>query len=787
MSLSYVTITETFAAGNDVPLSGTVIFTPSETVYDASGPLVSADNPITVQVISGVLQSVELLATDNEGLTYAGMTGFFFWSVAIVLGGVSQQGWSFFLPSSPGTVDLYALASTAAGGGFANPMTTPGDLIDGGASGTPERLAIGDDDDVLTVVDGAPDWQAPSPALPLTTLGDTVYEDATPEPARLPGSTSATKMFYTQTGTGSESAAPEWATIASSDISGLALLKTNSLSDVDSVPAARQNLAPWLFDVTDASYGAVGDGTVVIDGAMSTGASATTLTCADSTPFVPDDAGKTVIVNGALAAGSALVTTIATYVSASEVTLTTGCSADVTGAAVLWWSDDTAAIQAAIDDAADYMAEHGYAMVFRPPPPGGVFYGVSGALVNTGDANSQLVIPSPSATSPQTTLHFYAEQGPSVINMWTQTYPQVAGAIVSSGVWDSEGDYSTNYDEFGASAVLGSTPAYPELLPDVDDLPAFANISVVVENWTVVTPSSADGLVYTGINLGGCAKGEFRNCAALITANYSTGSGANQFPGTGDLQNGPSRGLIFPYNSNNDHALARACYMSGYAFGFQAGEHAYLEDCKVVGCCFIANLSGNDGATSGHLVKIIGMSAEANSNGFFLTGGGESEVGYFIDADIDLEGLSANSCLIADNDSGASLSTLFGQVRVWGSYGLNIFPPLYPASVKLLAMGPAFGGIVPGWTFSYGGFSSAGTNVPVQNPYWRDVLVTFGGGTVTTVKAGATLGGSGGSAGSAPTMTATGLSGSGLAPWPSGGWLSFTWTGSPTWDVCIPT
>ena len=53
---------------------------------------------------------------------------------------------------------------------------------------------------------------------PLTTLGDLLYENATPAPARLAGNTSAAKNFLTQTGTGSASAAPAWGTIASGDV-----------------------------------------------------------------------------------------------------------------------------------------------------------------------------------------------------------------------------------------------------------------------------------------------------------------------------------------------------------------------------------------------------------------------------------------------------------------------------------------------------------------------------------------------------------------------------------------
>jgi hypothetical protein len=57
---------------------------------------------------------------------------------------------------------------------------------------------------------------------PMTTLGDIIYEDATPTPARLAGNTSATKMFLSQTGNGSISAVPAWGQPAFTDITGTA-------------------------------------------------------------------------------------------------------------------------------------------------------------------------------------------------------------------------------------------------------------------------------------------------------------------------------------------------------------------------------------------------------------------------------------------------------------------------------------------------------------------------------------------------------------------------------------
>src|SRR5208282_2136022 len=114
--------------------------------------------------------------------------------------------------------------------------------------------------------------------------------------------------------------------------------------------------------------------------------------------------------------------------------------------------------------------------------------------------------------------------------------------------------YTTNYDTYGPAAVLGSTPCIPEDDPDVDDLPAFANLRVIINDWNIVCPSSNNGYQYSGINLGGCARGILRDCSAQITTNYNTSSGANQYPSASTLQNGPARGLILPLNGNNDQA-----------------------------------------------------------------------------------------------------------------------------------------------------------------------------------------------------------------------------------------
>lgn len=76
-----------------------------------------------------------------------------------------------------------------------------------------------------------------SPSGIMTTLGDMIYENATPAPARLAGNTTATKNFLTQTGNGTISAAPAWGTIAAGDVPTLNQNTTGTAANVSGVVA----------------------------------------------------------------------------------------------------------------------------------------------------------------------------------------------------------------------------------------------------------------------------------------------------------------------------------------------------------------------------------------------------------------------------------------------------------------------------------------------------------------------------------------------------------------------
>jgi hypothetical protein len=74
------------------------------------------------------------------------------------------------------TVTAGSIGWANSAAGFANPMTTAGDLIDGGTAGAAQRLGIGAAGQVLTVVGGVPAWanSASGFANPMTAQGDMI-------------------------------------------------------------------------------------------------------------------------------------------------------------------------------------------------------------------------------------------------------------------------------------------------------------------------------------------------------------------------------------------------------------------------------------------------------------------------------------------------------------------------------------------------------------------------------------------------------------------------------------
>jgi hypothetical protein len=98
----------------------------------------------------------------------------------------------------------------------------------------------------LPAVDGSQLTNLPSGFTnPMTTLGDIIYENATPTADRLAGNTTTTKKYLQSVGSGGVAQAPSWQQIAYADISG-----TPSLTSYIAGPASATDNHVAVFDST---------------------------------------------------------------------------------------------------------------------------------------------------------------------------------------------------------------------------------------------------------------------------------------------------------------------------------------------------------------------------------------------------------------------------------------------------------------------------------------------------------------------------------------------------------
>jgi hypothetical protein len=136
-------------------------------------------------------------------------------------------------------------------------------------------------------------------------------------------------------------------TTAPNPITGIGTVSVGPLSttwNAGAYPINSQN-SSQVFNVK--SYGALGDGQVITDGAMLVGSAHLT---SASNPFVVGDVGKVITVDGGAAAGKTLVTTIQTFNGAGDVTLASGNASGVgiAGKIAIWGTSDIAAFNSAV-------------------------------------------------------------------------------------------------------------------------------------------------------------------------------------------------------------------------------------------------------------------------------------------------------------------------------------------------------------------------------------------------------------------------------------------------------
>lgn len=149
----------TFTVPNPPPSTSWFAFILNENPGVSPGLLTLARNSLLMNGVAG-----DIVLSQNEGLIlFTDGTNYFYIAVSSGGGSSTLAGLADVSTSADANGDVltYETASSRWKNkpGFANPMTTSGDIIYGGASGVPTRLAKSTDGKVLTLDSGLPSWQ----------------------------------------------------------------------------------------------------------------------------------------------------------------------------------------------------------------------------------------------------------------------------------------------------------------------------------------------------------------------------------------------------------------------------------------------------------------------------------------------------------------------------------------------------------------------------------------------------------------------------------------------------
>lgn len=155
-----------------------------------------------------------------------------------------------------------------------------GDILYSDVTNSLAKLAVGSTGQVLKVAGGVPTWAADIGfANPMTTLGDLIYGDMAGAAVRLAGNITTTRQFLRQTGTGSASAAPAWDTVTKTDV-GLGNVENTALStwggSTNLITLGTVTTGTWNATKINVDYGGTGL-TSVAANALLIGSTATSL------------------------------------------------------------------------------------------------------------------------------------------------------------------------------------------------------------------------------------------------------------------------------------------------------------------------------------------------------------------------------------------------------------------------------------------------------------------------------------------------------------------------------
>lgn len=520
---------------------------------------------------------------------------------------------------------------------------------------------------------------------------------------------------------------------------------------------------PQVFSVDAAPYSAKGDGQVVGDVVTN---STTTITSATAN-FTQADVGKHCIINGA--DGNATfphIDTIASVTNSTTAALTSAALATATNCQMVWGSDDTAAIQAAVAAAKAYALANDYQAEVTF---GSKIYCLASGPFQTGNGtstityNTQIPIPYPGTgtTQPETgrklVFKLTGAGSSAYAQYWDSATPNITGTALVSMITAPQ----TIDPTFGVQSVIGgpssgagftggsgtSVTNYCNTYAQVNDIAVWCGM---------YTNETAFDYSYLG------AFHSDRCSAHIVSVSGLDGTPAG--PLLKDVWSGvgittkQGAGLRCPLGGNNVALTCPSFTVEGYAYGVYMADHLTMERLTTVYTFIAGNINTGAGNSVCHQITIQNWDCEATQGGLRSQSGGTQPVYINMDCETAAGSVAYD---VSDNNN-----TLFGTIN-WtdpadarsptvqgGSHLLfvNNFigpghmasPPAVPATtvaatpvfrnaqVKITTgAGVTVSAITVDGTVTGQTVAAASTLYPVGVPSGKTIALTYAGGTPT--------------------------------------------------------
>lgn len=798
-------ITGTFPAGDGGPATGYVEFAPSSDLIDATGNVIIPAVAVRRHVTGGLMDPLTFVRTDNANIQPQG------WVLSVThhISGVPSK--QYFIALT-GNIDLSVVNPVQPVAAQTPYIRAVGDKMTGTLEldgSQPLKIPAGAVSGyVWTATDNQGDghWAAASGGLtPPVTIPQGGTGQTTQQAAMnaLAGAQSAGKYLRSDganttlsvigaadlpTGTTAAQGAVQFDSVAADlQPEGVAAISGPSGPSGKTIDSTHVHpLQPWQFSVL--KYGAIGNLNCVVDAATN----GTAVVTSASGKFTPSMVGMSVAGKGFLTSGqSTLRTTVASYQSATQVTLTAAATSTATGLQMVWGTDDTAAFQAAQNAAVAYGNGSPFSKITQvviPPAPGGFGYMIDGNLTSTDGTNAvyngQIVTGIRSDRLPGMTLEWFSPVDAGFPRHWNQDYPAFTGcSLFSTLTFSSQAAQATtdthSIANQGNPAVL-SGPTGKNGYGVTATNPLFNNMTIVLTNISIINAHSASGWSICPFNFHGMARAHVRRCGFGTSGvvQYYTGAGGSggnvDFSSPSTFSGGASMGGLMPGAGNNASNVVEDCvWNGGFTYGPLLTEHTVCRGVNTslynwIGVGVAGNYGdGGSGAGSLHAIDLGQFCVESCSYHLGVWGAGAAGIGPYICGVLDTEGTVQ---IRGVTNIAANLQALSGELHLTGSPSTPTFT--FPTNLRLIKETQVRGAVAA---------PTITASTAQINTFYRDATVVASGGTgVTAIKVSALAGGA-----APPTMTTIYSQASGVLPLvtftvPAGCWFEIDCTTVPT-------